>query len=146
MTTPSRLVPLLAQYDHAAGRLLARLRGPTLDSGDGTEVEVPPLTDEEYLWEPVPGAWSVRRKARRARARGRRMLVGAGEWGRDGGRPHPYPPPITTIAWRMHHVSEMLLGRADWTVGCALFIEAEMVVAGEAAAGTAGWTRRSRLA
>ena len=135
MPTPPRLVPLLEQFDHAAGRLLARLRGPLLDSGDGNEIEVPVLTDEEYLWEPVPGAWSVRRKEH-GPGEGATQLVGAGEWGRDGGRPHPYPPPVTTIGWRMHHVSEMLLGRADWTVGAHVFTEAEMVVAGDAAAGT----------
>ncbi len=134
--TPPRLTPLLAQYDHAAERLLARLEGPTVDSGDGSEVAVPALTDEEYLWEPVPGAWSVRRKTD-GPGRGAAMLVGAGEWGRDGGRPHPYPPPITTIAWRMHHLSEMLLGRADWTVGDHAFIEADMVVSGDAASGLA---------
>jgi DinB family protein len=131
VTTPPRLVPLLAQYDHATQRLLARLLGPTVDSGDGTEVEVPALTDTEYLWEPAPGAWSVRPKAA-GPGRGATVLVGAGEWGRDGGRPHPYPPPITTIAWRMHHLTEMLEGRADWTVGAHTFTEAEMVVRGDA--------------
>jgi len=30
---------------------------------------------------------------------------------RDGGRPHPYPPPVTTIAWRMHHGAEIALLR-----------------------------------
>ncbi|MGH9272294.1 MAG: DinB family protein [Ilumatobacteraceae bacterium] len=131
MTTPPRLVPLLAQYDHGAERLLARLRGPAVDSGDGTEVEVPVLTDDEYRWEPAPGAWSVRRRSDGPGA-GATLLVGAGDWGRDGGRPHPYPPPITAIAWRMHHLSEMLLGRADWTVGEHSFVEDEMVVSGDA--------------
>lgn len=131
VTTPPRLLPFLAQYDHASQRLLARLRGPAVDSGDGTEVEVPALTDTEYLWEPLPGAWSVRRKTD-GPGRGATVLVGAGEWGRDGGRPHPYPPPITTIAWRMHHLTEMLEGRADWTIGAHSFTEEEMVVNGDA--------------
>lgn len=129
--TPPRLAPLLAQYDHATQRLLARLRGPAVDSGDGTEVEVPVLSDTEYLWEPVPGAWSVRPKAD-GPGRGATELVGAGRWGRDGGRPHPYPLPVTTIAWRMHHLTEMLLGRADWTIGAHAFTESEMLVTGEA--------------
>jgi hypothetical protein len=34
----------------------------------------------------------------------------------------------------MHHVTEMLFGRADWTIGSHTFTEAEMVVAGDAAA------------
>ncbi|NDL60391.1 DinB family protein [Phytoactinopolyspora mesophila] len=132
MMTPPRLVPLLAQYDHASQRLLARLRGPTMNSGDDVDVAVPPFTDGEYLWDPVPGSWSVRRKED-GPGPGATVLVGAGEWGRDGGRPHPYPPPITTIAWRMHHLTEMLLGRADWTVGDHSFTESEMIVSGDAA-------------
>lgn len=48
---------------------------------------------------------------------GASVLVGAGEWGRDGGQPRPYPPPFTTIAWRLAHLSEMLSLRADWTIG-----------------------------
>ncbi|CAN5883022.1 DinB family protein [soil metagenome] len=130
--TPPRLVPLLDQYDHATERLLARVTGPVIDSGDGADVEVPPLTDAEYLWEPAPGAWSVRRQLD-GPGPGATVLVGAGEWGRDGGRPHPYPPPVTTIAWRMHHLTEMLAGRADWTVGSHSFDEDEMVVRGDAA-------------
>jgi hypothetical protein len=122
-----------------ASRLMARLQGPTVDSGDGVSVVVPALTDVEYLWEPVPGSWSVRRRSDGPGAAA--ILVGAGEWGRDGGRPHPYPPPITTIAWRMHHLTEMLLGRADWTIGSHTFEEARMVVAGDAASGTAGLQR-----
>lgn len=136
VTTPPRLAPLLAQYDHASQRLLARLRGPAVDSGDGTEVGVAVLTDGEYLWEPVPGAWSLRRKTD-GPSRGATILVGAGEWGRDGGRPHPYPPPVTTIAWRMHHLTEMLVGRSDWTVGAHAFAESEMVVAADAVSGMA---------
>ncbi|GHD55408.1 hypothetical protein GCM10010317_040540 [Streptomyces mirabilis] len=34
-----------------------------MDSGDGTDTQVGPMTDEEYFWEPVPGCWSVRRRA-----------------------------------------------------------------------------------
>jgi hypothetical protein len=131
MTVPPRLAPLLDQYEHAGARLLARLRGPQVDSGDGVPVEVPRLTDEEYLWQPVPGAWSVRRR-QDGPGPGATVLVGAGEWGRDGGRPHPYPPPVTTIAWRMHHLTEMLLGRADWTTGSHTFVEDQMVVRGAA--------------
>ncbi len=63
-----------------------------------------------------------------ARGPGATVLVGAGEWGRDGGRPHPYPPPVTTIEWRIHHLTEMLLGRSDWTVGAHAFVESDMIV------------------
>ena len=136
MTPPPRLVPLLAQFDHASQRLVDRLGGPTVDSGDGADVEVPALTDAEYLWEPVPGAWSVRLRSA-GPGPGATVLAGAGEFGRDGGRPHPYPPPITTIAWRMHHLTEMLLGRADWTNGAHDFTEEEMIVSGDAVSGLA---------
>ncbi|MEQ3549273.1 DinB family protein [Pseudonocardia nematodicida] len=58
------------------------------------------LTDDEYLWEPAPGAWSVRRRGESVTPPG---------WG-DGDRvidfafPEPSPPPVTTIAWRLAHV------------------------------------------
>ncbi len=133
---PARLIPLLAQYDHAIQRLLDRLRGPAVDSGDGEKVAVPLLTDAEWSWQPVAGAWTVRRRLD-GPSPGATVLVGAGEWGRDGGRPHPYPPPITTIAWRMHHLTEMLLGRADWTNGSHTFAEAALVVSGDAASAVA---------
>lgn len=49
------------------------------------------LSDQEFLWEPVPGAWTVRR----------------GPDGRhrpDTTTPEPDPPPVTTIAWRLGHI------------------------------------------
>jgi hypothetical protein len=52
------------------------------------------LTDDEYLWEPVAGCWSLRRGA-------------DGRWALDGvspGERAPEPPPVTTIAWRMLHI------------------------------------------
>jgi len=55
------------------------------------------LTDEEYLWEPVPGAWNVRR---RTAAGG----PGAGPFTIDWAWPEPEPAPLTTIAWRLGHV------------------------------------------
>lgn len=55
--------------------LLGRLRG---------------LSDDEYLWEPVPGCWTINPT--------------------DGGwtAHHDHeadPPPVTTIAWRMWHLA-----------------------------------------
>ena len=116
MATPPRLVPLLEQFDWACLRLLNRMTGPEVDSGNGTPIAVPPMTDEEYLWEPVPGCWSVRRRADGPGQRAT-VLLGGGEWGRDSAPEHPYPPPFTTIAWRLSHISEMLALRADYTVG-----------------------------
>jgi hypothetical protein len=117
MSTPPRLVPLLEQFDWACLRLINRMMGPEADSGTGTPIPVTPMSDEEYRWEPVPGCWSVRRRAD-GPGPGANVLRGAGEWGRDSAEPtHPYPPPFTTIAWRLSHISEMLTLRADYTIG-----------------------------
>ncbi len=55
------------------------------------------LTDDEYLWEPVPGCWSVRRDAE-------------GTWRMDRTSPEPDPPPFTTIAWRLMHIAIPVFG------------------------------------
>lgn len=56
------------------------------------------LTDEEYLWEPVPGCWNVYQDE-------------AGVWTWPKRRyPEPEPPPFTTIAWRMAHVAIEVFG------------------------------------
>jgi DinB superfamily len=71
------------------------------------------LTDAEYFWEPVPGAWSIRR-------RGEAVTSGAsgpGEWLLDLERPEPAPPPVTTIAWRIGHLADCFAGRWEWTFG-----------------------------
>lgn len=58
------------------------------------------LTDEEYFWEPVPGAWSVRpRGTSPAPVQG-----GVGSHTVDFAFPEPVPAPVTTIAWRLAHV------------------------------------------
>lgn len=58
------------------------------------------LTDDEYLWEPVPGCWSVRPRdeasAPPADYRGSHVA--------DFAFPEPDPAPVTTIAWRMAHL------------------------------------------
>lgn len=51
------------------------------------------LTDDEYLWEPAPGCWSVR-----ARPDG----TPVNEWA-----PIVYPDPFTTVAWRLWHLIDM---------------------------------------
>ena len=67
-------------FEYCAARLVARLAG---------------LTDEEYLWEPVSGCWSVRPDA-------------DGVWRPDlgplGTTWTPPPEPFTTIAWRLWHL------------------------------------------
>lgn len=132
----ARIAPLVAQFEWGAGRLLERLAGPTSDSGDGSPVEVPPMGDDEYFWEPVEGCWSVRSRSE-GPGPGAVKLVGAGEWGRDGSPEAPWPPPVTTIAWRLDHVNEMLLGRADHLAGSHSFDRAEYRPAGDAATAVA---------
>ena len=58
------------------------------------------LSDEEYLWESVDGAWSIRPRAAAASP----MAAGAGDLTIDWAYPEPDPAPVTTIAWRLGHV------------------------------------------
>jgi hypothetical protein len=58
------------------------------------------LTDEEYLWEPVVGAWSVRPRGTAVTA----MAAGPEELVIDWAYPEPMPAPFSTIAWRLGHV------------------------------------------
>ncbi|WP_328305946.1 DinB family protein [Actinomycetospora sp. NBC_00405] len=58
------------------------------------------LTDEQYFWEPAPGAWSVRPRAEATTA----MAAGTGDLVIDFEFPAPEPPPVTTIAWRLGHI------------------------------------------
>ena len=59
------------------------------------------LTDDEYLWEPVPGCWNLRRRADARTS----WAAGGGEMVVDFELPEPTPPPFTTIAWRLAHVT-----------------------------------------
>ncbi|OIK00469.1 hypothetical protein BIV25_08425 [Streptomyces sp. MUSC 14] len=138
-TPPPRLSPLLDQFDLARERLLRRLTGPVMDSGDGTGTRVEPLTDDEYFWEPVPGCWSVRRRTDGPGPRAT-LLAGGGTWGRDAAaHPHPWPPPVTTLAWRLSHLTEMLALRADHTAGTRSATREEQPVRGDAAAAIAAF-------
>src|ERR1700721_2628184 len=75
---------LLGQFD--LGGNLAH--GPSLET----------LPDEEYLWEPVPGCWSIRPTG----------PGGRGEF--DQAWPDPEPAPVTTIAWRLSHLAVGVFG------------------------------------
>ena len=81
---------LLGSLDYIWSRIRQRLSG---------------LTADEYLWEPVPGCWSVRQTPR-------------GEWEIERPDPEPSPPPVTTIAWRLWHIgSECLAGYTSQGLG-----------------------------
>jgi hypothetical protein len=64
------------------------------------------LTDDEYFWEPAPGAWSIRRRGTATTS----MAAGAGDLTIDWEYPEPSPPPVTTIAWRLAHIIVGVLG------------------------------------
>jgi hypothetical protein len=55
------------------------------------------LTDAEYVWEPVPGAWTIH------------LEPGATDR-IDWAYPAPTPAPVTTIAWRLAHIIIGCLG------------------------------------
>jgi hypothetical protein len=64
------------------------------------------LTDDEYLWEPVPGCWSVRPRDEATAP----ILGGTGSHVVEFAYPEPVPAPVTTIAWRLAHVIVGVLG------------------------------------
>jgi hypothetical protein len=132
MAPAPRLMPLLDQFDLARKRLADRMAGPQGDSGDGEPIAIPRITEEEFFWEPVPGCWTIRLRTS-GPGPGATVLSGRGQWGRDGGRPHPWPPPFTTIAWRLDHLSEMLSLRADHTIGTHRLTRDDHVANGDVA-------------
>lgn len=93
---------ILDSMDRMFDQLMERLQG---------------LSTDEYLWEPVPGMWSVR-----VSDNGTAVVDGAGDRDID-------PAPVTTIAWRLWHVAVDCLddytrrfagdtkdARAEWTL------------------------------
>jgi hypothetical protein len=90
---PARLAPFLAQWDYVAEQLLARLEG---------------LTDEELLWEPAPGSWTVRKNDD-----GHTRPTSENSWW----NPTADREPPRTIAWSIGHLGSGSLIRADWLVG-----------------------------
>lgn len=83
---------LIEQVDfHWTNQLRPRLRG---------------LTDDEYFWQPTPGAWSVHPRGQGNTENG----FGAGDFTIDWAFPEPSPAPLTTISWRLGHVIVGVLG------------------------------------
>ena len=64
------------------------------------------LTDDEYFWEPVKGCWSLHPSDEHRTA----LQAGKGNLVFDFEIPEPDPAPVTTIAWRLNHISTMCLG------------------------------------
>lgn len=64
------------------------------------------LTDDEYLWEPAPDAWSIRRRGTSTAP----VQGGSGDWVVEFAFPEPTPAPVTTIAWRLAHLIVGIFG------------------------------------
>jgi len=64
------------------------------------------LTEDEYLWEPVEGCWSVRPRGTSTAP----IQGGSGAFVIEFAQPAPDPAPVTTIAWRLGHVIVGVLG------------------------------------
>jgi hypothetical protein len=107
-TMPSeRLAPLLDQLDTSWEELRDRLQG---------------ITDDEYLWEPASGSFTVHREGDR--------------WVRDKAE-GPAVPSVRTIAWLAGHVGGACLLRAEYTVGDRRLTDADLEWPGTAAEGLA---------
>jgi hypothetical protein len=64
------------------------------------------LTDDEFVWEPAPGCWSIRPRGEATTP----MAAGKGDYVIDFELPPPNPAPITTIAWRLAHITAGCFG------------------------------------
>lgn len=98
---PPRLAPFLAQWDYVTEQLFGRLEG---------------LTDDELLWEPAPGSWTVRRTEDGVAA-----PTSEGSWW----SPTPDREPPRTLAWSIGHLGSGSMVRADWLVGDHELLEVE---------------------
>jgi hypothetical protein len=65
------------------------------DTGSALQQRLQGLSSDEYLWQPVPGCWTVRPTGHGP----------DGGWTVDYADPAPEPAPVTTIAWRLWHIA-----------------------------------------
>jgi hypothetical protein len=72
------------------------------------------LTDDEYLWSPVPVYWTLRPRGDPA---GAPDASGPGEWLIDDEEHVGEPAPFTTIAWRLGHLANGFASRSEWSFG-----------------------------
>ncbi|WP_040908052.1 DinB family protein [Streptomyces griseoflavus] len=93
-----RLGLLLDHFDQAREMAAVRLTG---------------LGDEEYLWEPVPGCWSIRRRGEAATPR----AYGPGEWVLDKGAPDIPASEYAEVARQAAGGMTVARIAEDWSVG-----------------------------
>lgn len=79
-------------------RVLTVLDGLVSEAWSVLEPNLEGLTDDEYLWEPAAGCWSIRR---RSTVEGDHW--GKGEWIVETSFDGSIEPTTTTIAWRLLH-------------------------------------------
>lgn len=99
-TTPSRLAPFLAQWDHITAVLFERLEG---------------LTDDELLWEPAADVWTVR------------LVDGRPTPDVESWPPTGEAAPPRTLAWSLGHLGAGSFTRADWLVGSHSLQDGDLV-------------------
>jgi hypothetical protein len=95
-----RLSVLLDQFDKAREAAEVRLAG---------------LGDEEYLWEPVPGCWSLRRRGEAVTPR----AFGPGEWVLDLGAPDIPASEYAEVARQAADGMSVEKIAEDWSVSVA---------------------------
>jgi len=61
------------------------------------------LSDDEYFWQPVPDCWTLSRRGTSTAP----LSLGGGEFTWDYGEPREVEP-VTTIAWRLAHLTVCL--------------------------------------
>lgn len=99
------------------------------------------VTQDEFQWEPAPGALSVRRRAESTAAR----TFGVGDWVVEWPAPGVEHPGPRTVAWLVAHLTEVLTERYDWTFGAHAARRPTLVYSGEVGPAVAELTRTADL-
>ncbi len=97
----------------SATRLADVLGWQVADAWTAVEATLQDLGDDEYLWEPAPGCWSIRRRADATAT----AVWGKGEWVVETATEGDGPAPITSIAWHLLHAYECLRDHARRAFG-----------------------------
>jgi uncharacterized damage-inducible protein DinB len=118
--TQVQIEQLSLQVERANRRLRERLSG---------------ISDEEYLWEPVPGCWTVRRRETATSPK----PEGRGAWVFDNAEEEQSPPPFTTIAWRLMHLVDVIGGYHTYLWGDGNLTDNWLEVPSTAAGGVTTW-------
>ncbi|MET8643122.1 DinB family protein [Streptomyces sp. NPDC004074] len=92
-----RLGVLLDQFDSVREKAQVRLTG---------------LSDEEYLWEPVPGCWTIRRRGEATTPR----AFGPGDWLLDQGAPEIPASEYAEVARQAADGMSVVKIADDWSV------------------------------